>query len=156
MNISIVYYRDIIIHNSDIEEKAAGVCYFLKCSLILFIRFRGALPEKPWKGIRLAVREGSTCPHRNILLDTFKGDEDCLFLNVYTPELPNRTRHPQLPVMVWIHGGGFAFGSGNSFLYGPDYLVAEGVVLVTINYRLGPLGFLSVGGYASGNAGLKV
>ncbi|GAB0090569.1 Carboxylic ester hydrolase [Sergentomyia squamirostris] len=118
-------------------------------------RFRSALPEKPWKGIRLAVREGNTCPHRNILLDTFKGDEDCLFLNVYTPELPNRVRHPQLPVMVWIHGGGFAFGSGNSFLYGPDYLVAEGIVLVTLNYRLGPLGFLSVGGDAPGNAGLK-
>ncbi|XP_055676742.1 venom carboxylesterase-6 [Lutzomyia longipalpis] len=118
-------------------------------------RFRAALPEKPWKGVRSAVREGNTCPHRNILLDTFKGDEDCLFLNIYTPELPNRTRHPQLPVMVWIHGGGFAFGSGNSFLYGPDYLVAEGIVLVTINYRLGPLGFLAVGGDAPGNAGLK-
>lgn len=77
--------------------------------------------------------------------------------------------------MFWIHGGGFAFGSGqnyrdtlkinnnsiicfnyytgNSFLYGPDFLVAEDVVLVTINYRLGALGFLSVG---IGNAGLKV
>lgn len=58
--------------------------------------------------------------------------------------------------MVWLHGGGFTFGSGNAFLYGPDYLVAEDVVLVTINYRLGPLGFLSVGNDASGNAGLKV
>jgi hypothetical protein len=42
--------------------------------------------------------------------------------------------------MVWIHGGGFAMGDGNSWIYGPDYLVAEGVVLVTLNYRLGPLG----------------
>lgn len=58
--------------------------------------------------------------------------------------------------MVWLHGGGFSFGSGNAFLYGPDFLVAEDVVLVTLNYRLGPLGFLSVGGDASGNAGLKV
>lgn len=64
--------------------------------------------------------------------------------------------HPHLPVMVWLHGGGFSFGSGNAFLYGPDFLVAEDVVLVTLNYRLGPLGFLSVGGDASGNAGLKV
>lgn len=64
--------------------------------------------------------------------------------------------HPRLPVMVWLHGGGFSFGSGNAFLYGPDFLVAEDVVLVTLNYRLGPLGFLSVGGDASGNAGLKV
>lgn len=58
--------------------------------------------------------------------------------------------------MFWIHGGGFTFGSGNAFLYGPDYLIAEDVVLVTINYRLGPLGFLSVGNDASGNAGIKV
>lgn len=64
--------------------------------------------------------------------------------------------HPRLPVMVWLHGGGFSFGSGNAFLYGPDFLVAEDVVLVTLNYRLGPLGFLSVGGDATGNAGLKV
>lgn len=57
--------------------------------------------------------------------------------------------------MVWLHGGAFSFGSGNSFLYGPDYLVPEGIVLVTFNYRLGPLGFLSVGKDASGNAGIK-
>lgn len=88
-----------------------------------------------------------------MILDTYKGSEDCLFLNVYTPKLPNSRYHPKLPVMFWIHGGGFAFGSGNSFLYGPDFLVAEDVVLVTINYRLGALGFLSVG---IGNAGLKV
>lgn len=91
-----------------------------------------------------------------MLLDSYKGNEDCLFLNVYTRRLPSREAHPRLPVMVWIHGGGFTFGSGNAFLYGPDYLVAEDVVLVTINYRLGPLGFLSLGsGDASGNAGLK-
>lgn len=119
-------------------------------------RFRSALPERPWKGIRNALREGSVCPHRNMLLDTFKGNEDCLFVNVYTPELPSGSRNPKLPVMFWIHGGAFAFGSGNSFLYGPDFLVAEGVVLVTFNYRLGPLGFLGAGGDASGNAGLKV
>lgn len=91
-----------------------------------------------------------------MLLDSYKGEEDCLFLNVYTKYLPNKNSHPRLPVMVWIHGGGFTFGSGNAFLYGPDFLVAEDVVLVTINYRLGPLGFLSVGRDAPGNAGLKV
>lgn len=57
--------------------------------------------------------------------------------------------------MVFIHGGAFTFGSGNTFLYGPDYIVQEGVVLVTLNYRLGPLGFLSVNGDTPGNAGLK-
>lgn len=58
--------------------------------------------------------------------------------------------------MFWIHGGAFSFGSGNAFLYGPDYLIPEGVVLVTMNYRLGPLGFLSVeDDEAPGNNGLK-
>lgn len=61
-----------------------------------------------------------------------------------------------LPVMVWLHGGGYSFGSGNTFLYGPDYLVAEDIVLVTLNYRLGPLGFLTAGPDAPGNQGLKV
>lgn len=59
-------------------------------------------------------------------------------------------------VMFWIHGGGFYLGSGNAEVYGPDYLVAEDVLLVTINYRLGALGFLCIGTEdAPGNAGLK-
>lgn len=59
--------------------------------------------------------------------------------------------------MVWIHGGAFAVGSGNAFLYGPDHLVGAGVVLVTLNYRLGALGFLSLeNDEVSGNMGLKV
>lgn len=66
------------------------------------------------------------------------------------------SRNPNYPVMFWIHGGGYAFGSGNTFLYGPDFLVAQDVLVVTINYRLGPFGFLSAGRDAPGNAGLKV
>ena len=59
-------------------------------------------------------------------------------------------------VMVWLHGGGFHMGSGGTDLYGPGYLMEEDVVLVTLNYRLGPLGFLSLPqGGVSGNAGLK-
>lgn len=59
--------------------------------------------------------------------------------------------------MVWIHGGAFAVGSGNAFLYGPDHLVGAGVVLVTLNYRLGALGFLSLeNDEVPGNMGLKV
>ena len=48
-----------------------------------------------------------------------------------------RFSNPNLDVMVWIHGGGFQFGSGNAFLYGPDYLIPENVIVVTFNYRLG-------------------
>ncbi|XP_016989184.2 esterase B1 isoform X1 [Drosophila rhopaloa] len=121
-------------------------------------RFRAAEPEKPWSGIRDASREGQSCPHKNMILDTFKGDEDCLFINVFTTRMPKDEEsgeQPKLPVMVWLHGGGFSFGSGNSFLYGPDYLVAEDIVLVTLNYRLGPLGFLTAGPDAPGNQGLK-
>ncbi|XP_062123792.1 juvenile hormone esterase isoform X2 [Drosophila sulfurigaster albostrigata] len=119
-------------------------------------RFRAAEPEKPWTGVRDASREGQSCPHKNMILDTFKGDEDCLFLNVFTTRMPKEDESQvKLPVMVWLHGGGFSFGSGNSFLYGPDYLVAEDIVLVTLNYRLGPLGFLTAGPDAPGNQGLK-
>jgi para-nitrobenzyl esterase len=73
-------------------------------------------------------------------------DEDCLFLNVWTPELPDQpTQAPGAgrPVMVWIHGGGFTTGSGSVFLYRGGDLVRNGdAVVVTLNYRLGALGFL--------------
>lgn len=119
-------------------------------------RFKAPLPEAPWKGVRPAVREGASCPHRNMILENFKGNEDCLFLNVYTPKLPDSQTNPMLPVLFWIHGGGFQFGNGNAFLYGPDYLLPENIILVTINYRLGALGFMNAGiAEAPGNQGLK-
>lgn len=52
------------------------------------VRFRAAEPEIAWAGIRDASREGNSCPHKNMILDTFKGNEDCLFLNVFTSKLP--------------------------------------------------------------------
>lgn len=81
------------------------------------------------------------------------GEEDCLILNVYTP-LPKGDA--LLPVMVFIHGGGFRDGSGSPLLYGPNYLIDKGVILVTLNYRVEILGFLCLGiEEAPGNAGLK-
>lgn len=79
--------------------------------------------------------------------------EDCLYLNVYTPD----TKPKQLlPVMVWIHGGGFVWGSGNDDVYGPQFLIRHGVVLVTFNYRLEALGFLCLDtADVPGNAGMK-
>jgi acetylcholinesterase len=68
-------------------------------------RFKAALPEEPWTGIKLALREGASCPHRNMILETYRGDEDCLFLNVYSPTLPENGKNPRLPVLFWIHGG---------------------------------------------------
>lgn len=81
------------------------------------------------------------------------GSDDCLYLNIYTTELK-----PEVPraVMVWIHGGAFYSGSGNDDIYGPDYIVEKNVVLVTINYRVGIIGFLNLDDEeAPGNQGLK-
>ncbi|KRT82713.1 hydrolase [Oryctes borbonicus] len=79
------------------------------------------------------------------------GKEDCLFLNIFTPKLPDNDEG--LPVILWIHGGGFRYGSASQ--YGPKHLMKKKVVLVTIQYRLGTLGFLSAGSSDfPGNAGL--
>jgi para-nitrobenzyl esterase len=101
-----------------------------------------------------ATQLGNVCPQLNRL-----GDEDCLFLNVYTPGLKkNQHKHHGLPVMVWIHGGGLVGGSGND--YDPTPLVEKGdVIVVTLNYRLGALGFfahpaLDAEGHLNANYGL--
>lgn len=81
------------------------------------------------------------------------GQEDCLYLNVYTPDLAPKEA---FPVMVWIHGGGYISGYGNDSLYGPEFLVKKDVILVTLNYRVGILGFLSLETEdIPGNAGAK-
>lgn len=69
--------------------------------------------------------------------------EDCLYLNVFTPELPRAERAepaPLRPVMFWIHGGGFLVGDGDGDVFGPEYFLDMGIVVVTINYRLGAFG----------------
>lgn len=82
------------------------------------------------------------------------GQENCLVLNVHTPL--DLTPDALLPVMFFIHGGGYFQGSGSRFIYGPNYLVTKGVILVTINYRLNIQGFLCLGlKEAPGNAGMK-
>lgn len=90
---------------------------------------------------------------------TIVGDEDCLTLNVYTPALPRKRdwdQNPSIlkPVMVFIHGGAFTIGSGQ--IYNPDKFLDRNVVIVTFNYRLGALGFMSLSHeLLSGNMGLK-
>uniref|UniRef100_A0A336MR08 carboxylesterase n=1 Tax=Culicoides sonorensis TaxID=179676 RepID=A0A336MR08_CULSO len=116
-------------------------------------RFEEALPinvfnEQPL----LCNTERSIAYQKDMFSSEIIGSEDCLFLNIYTPHIGRK----KLPVMFWIHGGAFNAGSGNSDLYSPEYLVQKEVVVVTINYRLGPLGFLhfpSMG--IHGNYGLK-
>ena len=87
--------------------------------------------------------------------------EDCLHLNVFTPVLSPQERATQsLPVMVWIHGGGFFSGAGTTTVYGPDHFVdhpqGHGFILVSINYRVGPFGFFTLEDEsAPGNIGLR-
>lgn len=118
-------------------------------------RFRGALPEPAWDGEKRATAFGPQCPQTPVMNGgKFTGEEDCLFLNVYLKDFPKDNE--TLPVMMYIHGGAFKGGSGDFLITGPEYLIQEGVILVTINYRLGPLGFLSLDmKEAPGNAGLQ-
>ncbi|XP_075972287.1 esterase B1-like [Anticarsia gemmatalis] len=118
------------------------------------LRFKAPIAASAWDGVRNAKEHGSVCPQKDILTNVFiPGDEDCLFLNVYSP---NVTSDACLPVLFFIHGGGFKSGSGNVDSFGPDFFMRKYIVLVTINYRLDALGFLSLGTEeVPGNAGLK-
>ncbi|GLG95959.1 Esterase FE4 [Gryllus bimaculatus] len=121
------------------------------------LRFKVAQPVEPWSGIRNALKEGPCCPQIELIMNLpYRGNEDCLYINVYSPKLPSTGQILNYPVMVWIHGGGFEMGSGDSNTYGPEYLVNENVVIVTFNYRLGIFGFLNVDdGSTPYNVGLK-
>ncbi|HEX7166780.1 MAG TPA: carboxylesterase/lipase family protein [Acidimicrobiales bacterium] len=107
------------------------------------LRFRPPVPPQPWEGTRAADAFGAVAP-QVAQAGVAQGDgqrqsEDCLYLNVWTPGLDG-TR----PVMVWIHGGAFQNGSGSLPLYDGTNLASNGdVVVVTMNYRLGVLGWLA-------------
>lgn len=120
------------------------------------LRFRPPVPiEKFYKPVVDCLVDRSMClqPLGKFII----GKETGLFMNIFSPGLPvEEGINPKYPVMVWIHGGGFIGGSGDSFVYDPAYLIQEGVVVVTLNYRLGPLGFLNLPSAGIvGNAGLK-
>ncbi|XP_046467801.1 esterase FE4 isoform X2 [Neodiprion pinetum] len=119
------------------------------------LRFSDPTPVKSWSGIRDASNYGAPCAQYDFINKTIIGGDDCLYLNVYLPSNEERPKRG-LPVMVWIHGGGFVNGSADNFIYGPDYIIKKNVIVVTINYRLGVLGFLNLEHkVASGNQGLK-
>ncbi len=109
------------------------------------LRFAAPRPPEPWSGVRDATEFGPSAPQAPMRLplpgmDIGPQDEDCLYLNVYTPGTSGSR-----PVMVWIHGGGFVIGSGSQPIYDGTALARRGdVVVVTLNYRLGPLGFLDL------------
>ncbi|WP_441285754.1 carboxylesterase/lipase family protein [Sorangium sp. KYC3313] len=108
------------------------------------LRWRSPAPHEPWTEPRAAVEVGIPCSQLNLLTPGYNesSGEDCLTLNVWTPERPASS---SVPVLVWIHGGGFELGSGGEADYdGRALSEATGSVVVTFNYRLGPLGFLAL------------
>lgn len=105
-------------------------------------RWRPPQPPEPWEEPLEATEPGPSCPQAAVgtaqILDTPEWDPDCLSLNVWSPADADG-----LPVMVWVHGGGFQTGSAHEPYYIGDYMGSEGVVLVSMNYRLGVFGFLA-------------
>ncbi len=121
------------------------------------LRWREPQPPLQWSGIRDATTPGNSCFQNAAGLDTFiaplaaaygagyklqpvSSSEDCLYLNVWSPNWPNKG---MLPVMVWIHGGSNRVGSGAQSTYAGESLASHGIVIVSINYRLGFMGFFS-------------
>ena len=122
------------------------------------LRWRAPQPPKAWEGVRDATQTPAACMQPKVFDDInfAKVSEDCLTLNVWVPAGAKKA-----PVMVWIHGGGFAAGGGDEPRHNGEAFAKKGIVLVTINYRLGIFGFFAhpdltkeSPAHASGNYGL--
>jgi len=109
------------------------------------LRWRPPVPHAPWFHTLEATQFANHCPQLASPFGIASATEDCLFLNVFTPD-PGDS-HQLRPVMVWIHGGALVTGESND--YDPTVLVQDGVIVVTINYRLGALGFLAHPAFAA-------
>ncbi|XP_077979960.1 pyrethroid hydrolase Ces2a-like [Glandiceps talaboti] len=114
------------------------------------LRFRPPVPKSPWRGIYDAKYTRGACVQSKspfFLISEDLTSEDCLFLNVFVPQ----SELKKYAVMVWIHGGGFSMGSSSPIAYDATPLAAiNDVIVVSINYRLGSLGFLTTGDSAAG------
>jgi para-nitrobenzyl esterase len=122
------------------------------------LRWKAPQPAAAWKGELDATKYGHHCAQNHVFDDMIfqdaatpddKGSEDCLTLNVYAPE----NAKGKLPVMFWIHGGGYSGGGSSEPRHNGDFMPLKGVVLVTINYRLGVFGFLALPELASEQGG---
>lgn len=120
------------------------------------LRFRAPSSPVPWQGVRAATDFGAAAPQSKMFTALGIGvrgvryqrrDEDCLTLNIWAPDIADADG--PLPVMVFIHGGAYILGSSATPLYNGRDLARRGVVLVTINYRLGALGYLDVSAFAT-------
>lgn len=101
----------------------------------------------------MANNDTAICPQFQEFNKIITGTLDCLRLNIYTPKF-TKTKHRH-PVLVFIHGGDYKSGFSRTNLYGPKFLMKHGILLVTVNYRLGPFGFLCSDTAQIGNQGLK-
>lgn len=122
------------------------------------LRFMSPVPIEKYAVSYLdCTAERGNCMGMDVLTKEITGSEDGLYLNVYTTKIPRKNDPPvKLPVMVFLHGGGLVGGHADSSMYLPNYLLQEDVVVVTVNYRLGVLGFLCLPeAGVEGNAGLK-
>jgi para-nitrobenzyl esterase len=129
------------------------------------LRWKAPQPVTPWKGVRKAAEFGPRCMQARIYPDMIFRDradqpmsEDCLYLNVWTPAKSDKDG---LAVMVWFYGGGFQAGSSSEPRYDGENFATKGIIVVSVNYRLGVFGFLShpeltkeLREHASGNYGL--
>eukprot|EP00095_Tigriopus_kingsejongensis_P006599 snap_masked-scaffold1280_size50848-processed-gene-0.5 protein:Tk06599 transcript:snap_masked-scaffold1280_size50848-processed-gene-0.5-mRNA-1 annotation:"carboxylesterase" len=117
-------------------------------------RFRDPVPYGIWEGVLNATEDGPPCIQIPSFIENGTiGDEDCLWLSVFTPSLMPEAN---LAVVVWIHGGRWSVGSGRLASYGPHQLVDRGIVVVQLQYRLGAFGWLSTNdAVAPGNYGFR-
>jgi para-nitrobenzyl esterase len=106
------------------------------------LRWKAPQPVAPWQGVKQCTEFGSSpLGYASTGFASYAPpSEDCLYLNLWTPA---KTTGDKLPVMVWIYGGAYRFGEGSNPMYNGEKLAQKGVILITINYRLGPLGFLA-------------
>jgi para-nitrobenzyl esterase len=124
------------------------------------LRWKAPQPVRPWEGVRKTVAFGPACMQGPILAQmgsTAPTSEDCLYVDVWTPA---NTPADKLPVIAWIYGGGFNSGATSVPMYDGTNFAKQGIVFVSLSYRIGPFGFLATpelsaeSGHGSGNYGL--
>ena len=145
-------------HIQGIPSEKAGITVFkgvpYAAPPVGALRWQAPQPVEPWEGVKACDQFGPICPQPGNKPGTFYGDEfywagtpeeseDCLYLNVWAPSSTLGNPHAKLPVALWIHGGAFMNGYGYEVTMDGDEWASRGVILVTINYRLGTFGFLS-------------
>ncbi|MEO8307348.1 MAG: carboxylesterase family protein [Pseudomonadota bacterium] len=123
------------------------------------LRWKAPAPVRPWTGVKKADAFADACMQApNTQGNTAAVSEDCLYLNVWTPA---KSAKAKVPVVVWIHGGGYVGGSTSIGMYDGTGFAKKGVVLVSLAYRLGPYGFMAhpelsrESGHGSGTYGIQ-